>query len=102
MRRKLYLGNAPSADEGWDRIGSYLDDDGIEWLAFVKAQDHSPDWRTVKIVANGRAELKANYWLAKNISTGQIGYARDYVLMRDNRPQLHARIESMLDELRQP
>jgi hypothetical protein len=50
-------------------------------------------------VANGRASSKANYWLAINIKTGQLGFSRDYVCMRENRPELHAQIETIFKTL---
>ena len=69
----------------------------MDWLVFSKSQQHTPDWMTFKIVANGRARNKANYWLARNIRTGQIGYCRDYVYMRDNRPELHEQVEEIFE-----
>jgi hypothetical protein len=74
------------------------EDDGTEWCVFIKPQNHSDEWFTVKIVANGRAPYKANYWLVTNINTGQIGYARDYAVMRENRPSLHDYVELILIE----
>ena len=68
----------------------------MEWLVFSKSQEHTPDWRTYKIVANGRAANKANYWTARNKMTGQIGFARDYIRMRETRPQLHAQVEAII------
>lgn len=93
---KMYLGNIPSADDGWMKIGEYVDGDKIEWLIFQKLQDHSAEWVTLKIAANGRAAGKANYWLAKNGKTGQIGFARDFAIMRDTRPGLHEQIEKII------
>ena len=92
---KMYAGNLPQADEGWNQIGKCWDSDEVEWLVFSKAQEHTPDWLTYKIVANGRARNKANYWLVRNASTGQIGFSRDYVYMRDSRPELHAQVDSI-------
>lgn len=93
---KMYRGNMPDEAEGWRKTGSFVDKDALEWIVFVRAQAHSPDWVFHKIVANGRAENKANYWLAKNTETGQIGYARDFVHMRTNRPELHKAVESII------
>lgn len=94
-----FRGNLPQPDEGWEQIGRCMDADRVEWLVFSRPQDHTPDWMTYKIVANGRARNKANYWMVKNIETGQIGFARDYVHMRDNRPELHAQVEAIFKKV---
>lgn len=92
---KMYAGKMPDPEEGWKKIGTCLDSD-IEWFVFSKTQDHTPDWCTHKIVANGRVANKANYWLVRNKETGQIGFARDYVYMLNNRPELHTQVEAIL------
>lgn len=92
---RMFTGNLPGADEGWGRIGTFTDSVGIEWLIFAKAQEHDPAWCTYKIVANGKAENKANYWLVRKDDTGQLGYAHDYAIMRKNRPDLHAYVEQL-------
>ena len=96
---KMYKGNIPDTGEGWDEIDRCMDKDSGEWILFGKKQDHDKNWWTVKIVANGRASSKANYWLAINIKTGQLGFSRDYVYMRENRPELHAQIETIFKTL---
>lgn len=92
-------GNMPGPNEGWVHIGTCRDADGMEWLVFSKAQEHTQDWCTFKIVANGRAANKANYWLALNKLTGQIGFARDYLCMRETRPELHAQVDAILKKV---
>lgn len=96
---KMYAGNLPKDGEGWEQVGKCMDSDDVEWLVFSKPQDHTPDWMTFKIVANGRAQNKANYWLVKNAVTGQIGFARDYVHMQDSRPELHAQVEAIFKKV---
>lgn len=86
----------PDADKGWEHIGTCRDADGMEWRVFSKSQEHTPDWLTYKIVANGRAANKANYWLARNKLTGQIGFARDFIRMRETRPELYAQVEAII------
>lgn len=96
MNNKMYSGHVPSGD-GWEQIGDrYHDGDGVEWQTFRRRQDHSPEWQTVKVAAIGTAPAKANYWLARNGMTGQIGYARDYAIMRETRPGLHAHVDTVL------
>lgn len=92
---KKYLGRIPEVEEGWDQVGEYEDDDGVQWLVFFKPQEHTEDWITYKIVANGRAHGKANYWLVRNNKTGQLGFARDFALLREHRPKLHEHVESL-------
>ena len=96
---KMYAGNLPKDGEGWEQVGKCMDSDDVEWLVFSKPQDHTLNWMTFKIVANGRAQNKANYWLVKNAVTGQIGFARDYVHMRDSRPELHAQVEAIFKKV---
>jgi hypothetical protein len=91
---KSYKGQIPDASEGW-RIAGTVDHDG-EWIVFKKRQEHSPEWVTYKIVANGKAINKANYWLARNEITGQIGFARDFVLLREHRPKIHKYVEDII------
>jgi len=96
---KTYLGQVPNLAEGWQLIEKYQDDEGVTWLVFRKAQEHTPDWSTYKVAAEGRAPNKANYWLVRNDKTGQIGLAKDFALMRKTRPQLHAQIERVFKRL---
>ena len=95
---KRYAGNPPADGEGWSKVGKCLDAESVEWLVFSKAQKHTPDWLTYKIVANGRARDKANYWLARNKLTGQIGFARDFICMRETRPELHEQVEAIIKQ----
>ena len=96
MNQKKYAGNPPGVDEGWSQVGQCAAD-GVEWCVYAKPQDHSDEWITYKIVANGRAVTKANYWMAKNSKTGQIGFARDYYLLRTNRPKLFEQVDGMIN-----
>lgn len=93
---KMYAGNPPADGEGWSQVGKCWDGDGVEWLVFSKSQKHTQDWRTYKIMANGRAANKANYWLTGNKLTGRIGFSRDYICMRETRPELHAQVEAII------
>lgn len=93
---KLYVGNLPSVENGWRKLGVCIDNN-VEWLIFSKPQHHSIDWRTYKIVANGKALNKANYWMVRNNATGQLGFIRDYAHMRTTRPELHAKVEQMIE-----
>lgn len=94
---KMYAGKPPSEEDGWQVIARPIDGDGLQWGIFVQRQPHSDDWVTCKVVVIGRAEGKANYWFAKNIKTGAIGFPRDLAIMRENRPKLHEVVQIALD-----
>ena len=96
---KFYNGNAPKEND-WDRLLSWLDGNQVEWLVFRKEQDHSKEWNTYKVCANGKAENKANYWFARNDKTGQIGFGRDLALMNQNKPELYKKVNEFLDGLK--
>jgi hypothetical protein len=89
--KKRYYGYKPAGPE-WSQIA--VVDDEQRWLVFVRP-DALGDWDSVKVVADGRAREKANYWLGWN----GLRWARhgDLVaLMR--RPSLLAEVEQRLRE----
>lgn len=90
---KMYAGKA---SEAWRHIGTCLDSDNSEWLFFSKAQKHTADWKTYKIVANGLAQSKANYWTTRNSVDGSVGFSMDYFYMREKRPALYDQVESII------
>ena len=92
-----YAGQIPTG-KGWQLVGTATAY-GVEWLIYEQPQPHNPDWRTLKIVANGRAKNKANYWLVRNSATGKTGYARDYAIMRETRPNLYAQVVDTFNRL---
>jgi hypothetical protein len=94
---KGYLGNVPSEADGWQQIGSCQDGDGADWLVFAKSQGHDPEWQTLKIVANGRAQGKANYWFGLHAKTGRVAFSRDAALLAAHRPKLHAAVTALLE-----
>ncbi len=59
---KRYLGHKPKTDD-WNFLGS-VEADG-NWFVYVRP-DPSNGWSSVKVVADGRALGKANYWLGWN------------------------------------
>lgn len=92
MNQKFYAGSPPKAEDGWSHVHT-MQADGLAWLVFEKSQEHSDAWATYKICVQGKAQGKANYWMAKNFKTGQIGFASDYVTMRQHRPELCSMLE---------
>lgn len=93
MKRK---GNIPPESSGWKLISQIDRLYGADWGVFRRSQGHSTEWAYYKIVAIDGAEEKANYWMARNDSTGQLGYTRDMAIMRAKRPDLHSRVEAIL------
>jgi hypothetical protein len=59
---KRYLGHKPKTDD-WDFLGP-IEADG-KWLVYIRP-DQESEWSSVKVVADGRAVGKANYWLGWN------------------------------------
>lgn len=88
---KNYQGKIPSTDNGWE-FDKTFEAYGIEWLMYIKPQPHSDDWVTCKIVANGKATGKANYWFVFNMSENRVGFSRDLMVMQNTRPVLFSMI----------
>ena len=93
---RTYRGNHPDIEAQWLQLNYDIHADGCDWSVYEKEQEHSQQWRYYKIVAAEKAPLKANYWFAKNLVTGQIGYNRDMAMMRKTRPSLHVKVEQAL------
>lgn len=95
---KSYRGNIPDEGLGWDEMVGCQDADGVEWLVFRQKQTHDENWWNMKIVADGRAEHKANYWMALNVKTGKLAFDRDFGFMKETRPELHSQIQTLFDK----
>lgn len=93
-------GRQPALKDGWSAVGVWREGECVNWLVFVQPQKNNTEWRTYKVVAQGRAENKANYWFVMNLTTGQIGYGRDYKLLREHRPKLYEHLQLVLAEQR--
>ena len=91
MNMKMYKGRTPRTD-GWEQIG-VIENDG-QWLMFVKESADS-QWTSVKVVAVGRAQSKANYWLGWDGK--HFANFKDTLAMVQHRPELMKRVEQMLE-----
>jgi len=91
MADKMYKGGLPRA-RGWEKIGVIEQD--VRWLLFVK-DDADNDWVSVKVVADGRAPKKANYWLGWNGS--RFSWRTDMVSLVQQRPDLLDSVEKMME-----
>jgi hypothetical protein len=92
----MYGGKKPLPEDGWDHRVDLIDENQQVWIVFSKPQDHSDEWMTYKVVANGRVPKKANYWVVKNIKTGQLAFPADIAMMREHRKVLHQQLEQFL------
>lgn len=96
---RMYPGRKPAENDGWEMLCSTKCKLGIIWLVYAKPQEHDDEWRTYKIVANGKAPDKANYWLARRDTTGQLGFPRDYAMLRATRPEVHDFVERLFQRV---
>ena len=90
MSAKTYKGNKPE-DPRWSQIGEFEDD--VRWFVFVRENDDSP-WLSVKVVADGRAKKKGNYWLGWNGS--RFAQRSDVNPLMSQRPNLYGYVEALM------
>jgi hypothetical protein len=98
QKAKTYKGNPPHGEK-WTLVQT-LKDGEQGWQVWRKEQQHSDQWATFKVCAIGRAARKANYWVVLNELTGQLGFAKDYAVMRANKPTLHRMVEQVFEGLK--
>jgi hypothetical protein len=91
VSEKIYAGNRPSA-QGWELAGKIEAD--VCWLVFVKQAEGS-SWLQAKVVADGYATSKANYWLGWN--GARFSQKRDTEMLAEYRPELLHKVERMLE-----
>lgn len=100
IRRYAGAAEAMRQSEDWLEVGSWRDEGegGLEWVVFEKPQPHDPSWSTVKVVANGLALKKANYWFTHQ-DGGKTGFAKDLRLMAEGRPWLYRYLRGVFSGL---
>ena len=91
--KKVYAGQNPR-DGDWKMLDQF-DADGVSWLMWEKNETSADDLRQWKIVAQGLAPKKANYWLLANSLGGVEKRGRCYFAMAQHRPELMAQIEKV-------
>lgn len=92
-RSRTYVGNAPGYDD-WECVDVFLSE-GIEWHLYRKFEKAN-EWDDYKLVADGAAETKANYWLGWNGK--RTNRVNDWRTLEDNRPELHALVLKFLTQ----
>lgn len=78
---------------GWSEVGT-VEDSGQCWIVFIRPDE---EWSTVKVVADGYAPTKANYWLGWNGS--RFSRATDLVALAQQRPAVLEGLERVLRSL---
>jgi len=94
LTKKCYDGNLRIGEE-FDILGP-IDDEGIKWGLSVGG-DNGKGWRSVKVSAIPKAQVKANYWLSWNGE--RFAKGRDMKLLRDGRPELEEKIIASMGQL---
>lgn len=81
---KMYQGNHEDESTGWEVLGSVGKSDDVNWVAY--RQRRESEWDYIKVVAEGKAHGKANYWLSWNGS--RFGMGGDFFKMMQHRHEL--------------
>jgi len=90
MSVKNYTGKKPRG-YGWREVGLVKGD--VRWRVFVR-ENADTEWLTVKVVADGSAPAKANYWLGWDGS--RFGRHADLVSLAQKRPAVLEGVEKGL------
>jgi len=91
---RSYEGNRPTGEE-W----TWIEDEDInhtKWSVFSKPAKNNSDWATIKVVANGKVERKANFWFAWNIKLGSFAAGRDAKIMEEHFTELFVFVKDIL------
>jgi hypothetical protein len=96
VSERMYDGNADLGHE-WECI-EVLNTSEATWLVFIRDQEHSDIWKTVKVVADGKVTRKANYWLAWDGK--KLAGTSDVKLMQSYRSELYGMVTSFFAGLR--
>ena len=95
--QKLYSGNHGEDGDGWIKIGQIGKFDGVKWSIYRKPQPNGSEWDYVKVVADGKAPRKANYWLSWNGDRFAIG--GDFLKMLEHRKDMYDEVISFMSEV---
>ena len=88
-----FKGNAPVTDE-WMHLHSFHHED-LDWRLFFRVRDQS-GWISGKLVVNGKAPRKANYWIGWR--DGRLARTRDAGTLYAGRPELYEQVENFINQ----
>ena len=89
-----FKGNAPVTDE-WMHLHSFHHED-LDWRLFFRVKDQSGGWISGKLVVEGKAPRKANYWLGWR--DGRFARTRDAGTLYTGRQVLYEQVENFINQ----
>lgn len=89
-----FRGNAPATDE-WMHLHSFHHED-LDWFLFFRVKENSAGWISGKLVVDGKAPRKANYWLGWR--DGRFARTRDAGSLYIGRPELYEQVENFINQ----
>jgi len=90
MAGRMFNGNSPSPDEGWESCGA-IQKDSFNFSVFVKPWNNG--WRMVKVCSTKKVKDKANYWLSWNGE--RFANGKDYKAMVEHKPWAIEQLDDM-------
>ncbi len=88
-----FRGNAPVTDE-WMHLHSFHHED-LDWRLYFRVKDQS-GWISGKLVVDGRAPRKANYWIGWR--DGRLARTRDAGTLYTGRQELYEQVENFINQ----
>jgi hypothetical protein len=73
------------------------DAQGVDWVVWFHVLAMDRGYVNFKVVANGEAKRKANYWIARNKAGGSL--SRDLTIMKENNPDLFQDVAACMDRV---
>jgi hypothetical protein len=96
---KKYSGNEPDLSE-WELLFIVEKLYNTDWIVFVRDKDDENRYLGLKVIADGFAENKANYWLSWDKNKNRItSKGLDAKLLKDNRPFLYDAVKQKLERI---
>jgi hypothetical protein len=97
MRKaRSFTGNQP-VGEKWRMGEKIADARGADWIIWYHLAALDQGYVNFKIVADGEAKRKANYWIARN--KAGVSRNRDVVILKENNPYLFGEVMACLDRI---
>lgn len=93
---KSFKGNRPVGDR-WSSASRIETDESGAWEVWFHKANAEQGYINFKIIADGRAKAKANYWTA----CGPRGATRtrDLMIMKENNPDLFLKVIDCMDQV---